>query len=182
MRSYKAARRAAKADPVTFEYTYVAEEKAPDGGKVEVDKTTVFTCHGELSSLMLSEFAYHADLDVADPEGMSIVRQFFAEAFGDEEEYRRFFRLHTRYGDDDLLMDIIGGLVEDFAGRPTRRASSSPSTPSTTGPTSRDDSWSPEQEADVVVLPGGFRVQRPTNIEEHVAAMESIAEQVASSG
>lgn len=41
---------------------------------------------------------------------------------------------------DDVLMDILAGLVEDFAGRPTEQPSLSPPGPSTTGPTSVDDS------------------------------------------
>ncbi|MGI8682075.1 MAG: hypothetical protein ACR2JO_08090 [Mycobacteriales bacterium] len=144
MRSYKAARRAALKEPVEFDYEYVTTEPvvdedgapvaAPDGVPVtrEVEKSEHFVCKGEVSALTLSEFAYNADVDSATLEGAALVRQFFGEAFGDEKEYQRFFRLHIRHGDDDLLMDILSGLAEDFTGRPTKRPSDSPATPSET--------------------------------------------------
>lgn len=125
MRSYKAARRAHTGDPVPFRYEYTDD----DG----VEQVEVFECQGEVSSLLLSELASNADVDVATPEGVALLREFFAQAFGDEAAYRRFFKLHTKYGDDDLLMDIMAGLVEDFAGRPTRRPSASPATQSSGG-------------------------------------------------
>src|SRR4051794_25538910 len=111
MRSYKAARRAARRAPVEFEVAYI---DVVDGE--EVEKTETFTCKGEMSSLVLSELAYNADLDVATPEGMGVLREVFSSVFGDDTEYRRFFRHMARHGDDDQLMDIMAGLVEDFTG------------------------------------------------------------------
>lgn len=168
-RSYKAARREALGEPVEFDYEYVDEQGA--------DQVETFTCRGKVDTLMLSEFAHNAEVESDSPEGMALLRQFFADAFGDEAEYKRFFRLHTKHGDDDLLFEILGGLVEDFAGRPKAQPSSSSTTPSTTGPTSRDDSSS----ADLVVLPGGFQVQRPTSREEATEALEAYANRTASS-
>lgn len=148
MRSYKAARRAALKAPVEFDYEYET-----DDGTAHSEH---FVCTGEVSSLMLSEFAYNAEIAVATNEGMALIRKFLTSAFGvqtkkvgDQEvvveddavrQYRRFFQLHTQYGSDELLMEILAGLVEDFVGRPTVQPTSSQSGQSTSGPTSRDDS------------------------------------------
>jgi hypothetical protein len=143
VRSYKAARRAATKDAVPFRYDYEVEvdvlddNDEPTGQKQWEERSREFSCKGEVSSLLLSELADNASVDVASPEGMSLVAQFFKQAFGDDEQYREFFRLHTKYGTDDLLMDIMGGLVEDFVGRPTTRPSDSPATPSASGEVSK---------------------------------------------
>jgi hypothetical protein len=146
-RIYRAARRRSQKEPVTFDLHYEVpkEERDQESGEVMGvtyrQRTEHFVCGGEVSTLLLSELAYNADLDVADPEAMKLIRNFFANAFGDSEEGRKgyalFFRLVTRYGDDDLLMEIMAGMVEDFSGRPTKRPSQSPDTPSTTGETSK---------------------------------------------
>lgn len=157
MRSYKAARREATKEPVKFEVGYEDD----DGN----EKMETFTCTGEVSSLVLSEMAYNADVDIATPEGAAVLRQFFAGAFGDQNEYRRFFRFVMTQGlDDDMLMEIMQGIAEDFAGRPTKRLSDSPGTPSTTGQDSR-----------VVSLPGGFRTQAQPLAPELEAAVERMA-------
>lgn len=133
MRTYRAARRSTSKKPVYFRLEY--EERSlvrdPETGDVtgeEVEaKAQLFRCRGEVSTLLLSELAYNADLDVADPEAMKLIRSFFSNAFGDEEEdraqYRLFFNLITKHGDDDLLMEVMQGLVEDFMGRPTQQRS-----------------------------------------------------------
>lgn len=162
-RSYKAARRAAKKQPVEFDFAYVttAEVRDEEGdliGTEEVDRTVHFVCKGEVSTLLLSELSYNADLDVSDPAAVKLIRDFFAQAFGVtvnlEEQpdgsmverivhdeayatYQKFFRLQTTYGDDDLLMEIMAGLVEDFSGRPTMQPSVSAGEPVTTGATSK---------------------------------------------
>ncbi len=141
MRSYKAARREHTNEPVQFAVEYTDR----DGD----EQREVFTCVGEVSSLVLSEMAYNADVDVTTTEGAALLRQFFAAALGDAEQYKRLFRLVLTEGlDDDILMDIMAGLVEDFTGRPTKRPSALPATPSTSGPGSK-----------VVSLPGGFRTE-----------------------
>lgn len=140
-RSYRAARREAEQEPIEFEVVHF-----DDTGTAV---TEVFTCRGEISTLTLSEFGHAADLDSATPEGAAVLRDIFHEAFGDEKEYRRFYKLVRRiHLPDDMLVDIMGGLIEDFTGRPTQRPSSSPASPSTTGADSR-----------AISLPGGFSTQ-----------------------
>lgn len=176
-RSYRAARRARERAGVPFDYAYIDVEEERDEagellGETEVERKTTFTCRGRVNTLLLSELAYNADLDTADPQAMALIREFFAQAFGvryrtvmdkvkdpvtgeetevprqvaveDESfrEYRRFFKLHGQYGDDDLLMDIMGGLMEDMSGRPTEGPSPSPAGESTTGPVSKVVSFS----------------------------------------
>lgn len=152
-RAYKAARRDASREPVTFDFLWeqtveIRDESGKLQGTEREEKTQHFELHGEVSTLMLSELAYNADLDLADPEAVKLVREFFAQAFGVERrlvegpngeiqeqvvqskalaDYNLFFKLHTTFGDDDLLMEIMSGLVEDFMGRPTQQHSTSPS-------------------------------------------------------
>lgn len=147
MRTYKAARRSSSKKPVYFRLQY--EERTlvrhPETNEVtgeEVEqRSQLFRCRGEVSTLLLSEIAYNADLDVADPEAMKLVRAFFSNAFGEEEEdraqYRLFFNLITRYGDDDLLMEVMAGLVEDFSGRPTQQRSLSQESQASAGESSK---------------------------------------------
>lgn len=157
MRSYKAARREATKEPVEFRVDY---EDADGTEKVET-----FICTGEVSSLVLSEMAYNANVEIATPEGAAVLREFFAGAFGNEGEYRRFFRFVMTQGfDDDFLMEIMQGIAEDFAGRPTKRLSDSPGTQSTTGPDSR-----------VVSLPGGFLTEAQPVAPELESAVERLA-------
>lgn len=128
-RSYKAAVRELKDDPVAFDV-----ERIDDKGDVVVDK---FTCRGKVSTLLLSEFAVQSDVSAATPEGMALIARFFRQAFGDEKEYGRFFRYATEHLDDEGLMAILGGLVEDFSGRPTKGRQRSPGGRSKSGRTSK---------------------------------------------
>lgn len=139
-RSYTAARREHLDEPVTFDVSRHVSEPGEDGQPRERVVVETFACTGQVSTLLLSEFARQADLDTATPEGMALVAQFFRQAFGDEKEYGRFFRYATEHLDDEQMMAILAGLVEDFTGRPTKGRRPSPEQPSTTGPTSRDDS------------------------------------------
>lgn len=147
MRTFKAARRAAKKEPVEFRVEYVDEVEV-DGETLELEKAEVFTCSGDISALSLSEFARNADIDAATAEGAAILAEIFREAFDNDAEYRRFYRFQRRYLEPDDLVDILGGLVEDFTGRPTQPPSVSSATSSTDGPDSR-----------VTSLPGGFSIQ-----------------------
>lgn len=140
MRTYKAGRRRASKKPVYFRLQYEERTLVRDPDTQEVtgeqveDRSQLFRCRGEVSTLLLSELAYNADLDVADPEAMKLIRAFFSNAFGEEEEdraqYRLFFNLITKHGDDDLLMEVMAGLVEDFqVGRTEQRSISQESQP-----------------------------------------------------
>lgn len=146
-RSYAAARRQARREPVTFELAYELDDPAaglPSGPPpgATVTRTDVFTCRGQVSTLLLSEFARQEDLNSASPEGVALIAEFFMTAFADPAEYRRFRRTLDEYFDDDdaTLLLVLQGLIEDFSARPTKGLSPSPGTPSTTGTTSRDDS------------------------------------------
>lgn len=148
------------------------DEEGNPSGEEYVERRHLFECRGEVSSLMLSELADSADSDVNDPAAMALLRKFFAAAFGvrtklivDPEtkepvpgpdgepmrepikddayaQYAKFFALHTEYGDDDLLMEIMQGLVEDFMARPTKPASISSRGQTTTGQESKVVSFS----------------------------------------
>lgn len=148
------------------------DEQGEPSGEEWVERKVLFECRGEVSSLMLSELADSADTEVSDPAGMALLRKFFAAAFGvrtklmiDRETkepvigqdgeplrepikddayaaYAKFFKLHTEYGDDDLLMEIMQGLVEEFQARPTKPALPSSTGPETTGPVSKVVSFS----------------------------------------
>jgi hypothetical protein len=148
------------------------DEQGEPSGEEWVERKVQFECRGEVSSLMLSELADSADTEVSDPAGMALLRKFFAAAFGvrtklmiDREtkepvlgqdgepmrepikddayaQYAKFFKLHTEYGDDDLLMEIMQGLVEEFQARPTKPALPSSTGPETTGPVSKVVSFS----------------------------------------
>lgn len=130
MRSYDVAVREQLGEPVEFELAH----RGPDGERV----STVFTCKGELSSLMLSEIARHADLEVATAAAMAIIADFFVEVFDDDAQYRRFQKYCREHRvKDEVLLQVMGDLVEDLTGRPTVQPSSSASTQSPTGRTSR---------------------------------------------
>lgn len=141
MREYKAARRKAKLEPVQFACSYLVDE-IPEGAKepVEVEKREVFTCKGDMSGLSLSDMASFADIDSNSTEGLSIMAEVFREMFGDDGEFRRFKKFQAEHLDGDDLVDIIGGLIEDFAGRPTQPPSDSPSSSSTDGRDSKEHS------------------------------------------
>lgn len=136
-KQFAAARREALAEPVTFDCTRTVEVPANGDEPARTDvKVDTFTCRGQLSTLMLSEFSHQSNIDVASAEGTALVAQFFRSVFGDPDEYGRFFRYSQTYLDDDVIVQIIGYLVEEFTGRPTKQPSPSPAQPSTTGPTS----------------------------------------------
>ncbi|GAA2022550.1 hypothetical protein WDZ16_12935 [Pseudokineococcus marinus] len=164
-RRYAAAKRAAVAEPVTFELTYEVPDLTPDEATGQPvpdavrEQVETFTCRGRVPVLLLSEFARQADLDAATPEGAALIADFFRHAFGpgedDVREYKRFYRLVGERFDDDVLMDVLAGLVEDFGGRPTERPSTSAPGPSPTG-TSSTGGGSPAAalEGPVVTLAG----------------------------
>lgn len=136
-RSYKAARRAARRaalEPVEFDVEYETEEQVLGSDETHwAPHIEHFVARGEISTLMLSELAYNSDLETADPEAMALIRRLFSEAFGDDAEYRRFFKVITTYGDDDMLMEIMQDLISEMVGRPTKAPSPSQSGQSTTG-------------------------------------------------
>jgi hypothetical protein len=72
-------------------------------------------------------------------EDGELVTKVFEEVVDDDasRQYRRFFKLHSQHGDDDLLMEIMQGLVEDLSGRPTQQPSPSQAGELTTGPASK---------------------------------------------
>lgn len=162
-RNYKAARRRARAalEPVEFDFSW-DENVAPEGEPEQWEEhTETFQCFGQVSTLVLSELAYNSDVEVATEEGMALIRQVFAQAFGSDAkaqaDYRRFFRLVTLHGDDEVLMEIMQGLIEDLMGRPTQESSDSSSTPSTSGVTSKVVSFS---RGTVEMVPeGSFEVE-----------------------
>jgi hypothetical protein len=177
-RSYKAARRRAKRESIGFDYRYDVEVVEGEETRWE-ERSEHFDCTGQVNTLLLSELAANSDVDTATPEGMGLIRHFFAQALGaryhvvkddegnEREElvdddaakaYRRFFKLHTRYGDDDLLMDIMGGLVEDFQADPSGSPSSLPDGPSESGGSSKVVSLS---RGTVEFVPGEVLAEEP---------------------
>lgn len=133
MRSYKAARRAAereanRLEPIPFEVSY-------EDATGEEHEETFHLC-GEVSGATLTDLGYFADTPIESPEGAAVVRRVFMEAFGDEVEFKRFWRVATLL-DEDTLTDIMVGAIEDTTGRPTRRPSDSSARSSTTGQPSR---------------------------------------------
>lgn len=137
MRSYDVARRQAAGEPVQFELTYT---EVDDNVAVQHRKE-VFTCNGEISSILLAEFARNAGMQVTDPRAMGLLAEFFVEAFGDEEEYKRFMRFrHKHRISDERVMEIVGDLMEDLSGRPTKPPSHSQGGQSRSGRTSKDGS------------------------------------------
>jgi len=147
-RTYRAARREADREPVDLPITYEVQVPHPDAPELMVweERTEVFRCRGEISSLTISELGYHADLDTQSAEGAALLRDIFSQAFGDDVEYKRFYAFtKTQRIDDDLLIEIMQDLIEEFTGRPTQRPSDSQRLPSTDGLPSK-----------VVSLPGGF--------------------------
>lgn len=141
--------------PVEFDLAYTVKgrhecgESCPQRCSKQfdyVDHDDHFVCHGDISTLALSELAHNSDIDTATAEGIAIIRDVFSDAFGDESEYRRFFRA-ARHIDDDQLLEILEGLVEEFAARPTVQPSSSQPQPERT-----------TNDSAVRLLPGGYPV------------------------
>ena len=89
----------------------------------------------------MADFAYFADRGVDTPEGAAILRTGLMELIGNDTEFRRFWEVARKIDEDDLL-DIMTGLLEDTIERPTTPPSDSPLLPSTTGQPSRADSSS----------------------------------------
>lgn len=136
MRSFKAARRAAKRAagqlaPIPFEVVYT-----DDLGE---EIREVFQAYGEMSAATMSDFAYFADKGVDTPEGAAILRTGLMELIGNEDEFRRLWEVARKIDEDDLL-DILTGLLEETVARPTTPPSDSPAPSSTTGQPSRADS------------------------------------------
>jgi hypothetical protein len=89
-------------------------ENPLEGVSFELDGE-VFECKGTVSTLDLSELASAAvnALDSSDPAGMAIVSEFLKAAFG-PEVYRAFrYHTRTRKTPDDVLLEIITGIVEE---------------------------------------------------------------------
>lgn len=113
-------------------------ENPLEGVSFELDGE-VFECKGTVSTLDLSELASAAvnALDSSDPAGMAIVSEFLKAAFG-PEVYRMFrFHTRTRKTPDDVLLEIITGIVEEVQENVsvmTARPTNSPSR-SSRGPT-----------------------------------------------
>jgi hypothetical protein len=113
-------------------------ENPLEGVSFELDGVT-FECKGAVSTLDLSELASAAvnAMDSSDPAGMAIVSDFLKAAFG--PEVYRAFRFHTRsrHTPDDVLLEIITGIVEEVEANVsvmTARPTPSPSR-SSRGPT-----------------------------------------------
>lgn len=152
MRSFKATRRAARREqgllePIPFEIIY-----ADDLGE---EVRAVFNAHGEMSSATMADFAYFADRGVDSPEGAAVLRTGFEELIGNPEEFHRFWEVARQIEDDDLL-DVLAGLLEDTLGRPTTPPSDSSAPSSTTG-TGSSAASSPE---------GSSPVETPTDFSD----------------
>lgn len=98
-----------------------------------------FTCAGRPTALDISELAEVAadGVDTDDPRAIAAMSKFFRAVLG--KEYNRFkehMRVHDT--DEDVLVEIMHGILEDLAARPTQEPSSSRDGPSTTGP-----GWNP---------------------------------------
>lgn len=96
-----------------------------------------FIARGNAKMLDLCEFARAADLEAASAAGMAALAEFYEALLG-RAEYQRF-RKHCRTEDtdDDVLIQIMQDLIEEFTSRPTRRSSASAGGPQTTSPTSK---------------------------------------------
>lgn len=120
--------------------SYTSAKREHLGKKPDFELDGVkFTCAGGLTALDISELAEVAELgvDTEDPRAAAAIAKFFRAALG-LPEYNRL-KDHMRAHDtaEDVLIDIMAGVIEDVAGRPTQEPSSSQDGPSTTGPMSR---------------------------------------------
>ena len=135
-----------------------------------------FTCSGRPTALDISELAEAAELgvDTDDPRAVAAMSKFFRAVLG--KEYSRFkehMRAHDT--DEDVLIEIMKGIMEDLAARPTQEPSRSPDGPSTTGP-----GWNPAPRR--ISLQTGVVEFRPTpNANAAVQAAGSSPFQSASS-
>jgi len=110
----------------------------------------------DVTILDVTELARMHNASAESPEGIAALGEFFETCLG--PRYRAF-RSHCRANrtSEDVLMDIMEGLLEDLAGYPTQPPSPSPGGPSGTGPTSKPAS--PERGR--VVTAHGVRPMTP---------------------
>lgn len=119
---------------------YTSSKNAHLGEKpfFKLDGVT-FVCEGGVSTLDISEFAKVAKtgIDTEDPAAAAVFAEFFEAALGPKvyAQFRQHVRKH--HTDEDVFVDIMHGIIEDFLGRPTQEPSHSQDGPSTTGPTSK---------------------------------------------
>lgn len=122
-------------------YTSAKREHVGEKPDFELDGVK-FICEGRLTTLDISELAEVAELgvDTEDPRAAAALAKFFRATLG-MAEYNRL-KNHMRVNDtaEDILIDIMAGIMEDFAARPTEQPSSSDDGQSTTGPTSNPGS------------------------------------------
>lgn len=120
-------------------YTSAKREHLGVKPTFDLDGVT-FVCEGRLTTLDLAELAEVAELgvDTEDPRAAAAISKFMRAALG--STYNAF-KEHTRqYGTgDDVLIDVMRGIMEDFAARPTEQPSSSHDGQSTTGPGSNPE-------------------------------------------
>lgn len=120
--------------------SYTSAKNAHLGEKPHFDLDGVtFVCEGGLTTLDISEFAMAAKngMDTADPAAAAVFAEFFQAALGPTQYRRLKDHMRSHGTDDDVLVDIMQGLMEDFLGRPTEEPSHSQTGPSTTGGMSR---------------------------------------------
>jgi hypothetical protein len=123
--------------------SYTSARREHEGVKPSFELDGVeFVCEGGVTTLDISEFAQIAKtgIDTDDPAAAAVFAEFFQNALG-PTVYATFKR-HTRaHGtDDEVFVDIMQGIIEDFLGRPTGLPSSSHDGQSTTGPGSNPGS------------------------------------------
>jgi hypothetical protein len=118
---------------------------------------------GAISTMDFAEYARlaAAGIDSQDPSGVAIIADVFLGLLG-EQTYQRF-RTHCRrhHTDDETLVDILKGIMQDATeaatNRPTPRPSDSPDGPQNDQATARVVSFSratvSEVAADPVSLP-----------------------------
>jgi len=126
-----------------------------------------FTCAGQPTALDISELAEVAadGVDTDDPRAIAATSKFFRAVLG--KEYSRFkehMRVHNT--DEDILVEIMQGIMEDLAARPTQEPSRSPDGPSTTGP-----GWNPAPRR--ISLQTGLVEFRPTPNSGAAAAVQA---------
>lgn len=119
---------------------YTSAKNAHSGEKPSFDLDGVtFVCEGGVTALDISEYAKVAKMgiDTEDPAAVAVFAEFFEAALGPKvySEFRKHVRDHGT--SEDVFVDIMGGIIEDFLGRPTQEPSHSQDGPSTTGPTSK---------------------------------------------
>lgn len=127
-----------------------------------------FVCEGGVTTLDISEFAQVASAGVNsdDPAAAAVFAEFFQNALGPKvyAEFKQHTRKHRT--SDEVFVDIMHGIIEDFTGRPTELSTPSRDGQSTTGPGSNADSR-------VVSLQTGTVDFRPTPIPSAAAAVQA---------